>query len=297
MGKNMKRLAYLTLLAVISPFVLVGCGEKQIENLAAVCEQLRNELTPLETITLLGRDLHYDGDSVAMLLGDQTRSDNKKFIYEQFPFMRSYSIAGIQSGEYEKGLKNYKIQAALHFFSQTSNPIILDPADEEMISKTSDEGYETVIEPKVFKIIGEPYSDNGCVGLDSENEVDYSLRVEELFEDGISAANESKNQLLGILLCERDGEIEGTKCDKFDFEPSDYPTSNEPTEEELEILAEREADAERDSQGSSGSSGYSNVTPLQLCGSLGAVVQTENYGQLTCKYVFINRVRALAWMR
>ena len=297
MGKNMKRLAYLTLLAVISPFLLVGCGEKQIENLAAVCEQLRNELKPLETITLLDRDLHYDGDSVAMLLGDQTRSDNKKFIFEQFPFMRSYSIAGIQSGEYEKGLKNYKIQAALHFFSQTSNPIILDPADEEMISKSSDEGYETVIEPKVFKIIGEPYSDNGCVGLDSENEVDYSLRVEELFEDGISAANESKNQLLGILLCERDGEIEGTKCDKFDFEPSDYPTSNEPTEEELEILAEREADAERDSQGSSGSSGYSDVTPLQLCGSLGAVVQTENYGQLTCKYVFINRVRALAWMR
>ena len=297
MGKNMKRLAYLTLLAVISPFVLVGCGEKQIENLAAVCEQLRNELKPLETITLLDRDLHYDGDSVAMLLGDQTRSDNKKFIYEQFPFMRSYSIAGIQSGEYEKGLKNYKIQAALHFFSQTSNPIILDPADEEMISKSSDEGYETVIEPKVFKIIGEPYSDNGCVGLDSENEVDYSLRVEDLFEDGISAAEESKNQLLGILLCERDGEIEGTKCDKFDFEPSDYPTSNEPTEEELEILAEREADAERDSQGSSGSSGYSDVTPLQLCGSLGAVVQTENYGQLTCKYVFINRVRALAWMR
>lgn len=293
MGKNMKRLAYLTLLAVISPFVLVGCGEKQIENLAAVCEQLRNELKPLETIALLDRDLHYDGDSVAMLLGDQTRSDNKKFIYEQFPFMRSYSIAGIQSGEYEKGLKNYKIQAALHFFSQTSNPIILDPAEEEMISKTPDEGYETVIEPKVFKIIGEPYSDNGCVGLDSENEVDYSLRVEDLFEDGISAAEESKNQLLGILLCERDGEIEGTKCDKFDFEPSDYPTSNEPTEEELEILAERE----RDSQDSSGSTVYSNVTPLQLCGSLGAVVQTENYGQLTCKYVLINRIRTLAWMR
>jgi hypothetical protein len=289
----MKRFALIAFLAVIAPFVLVGCGEKQIENLAAVCEQLRNELTPLETITLLDRDLHYDGDSVAMLLGDQTRSDNKKFIFEQFPFMRSYSIAGIQSGEYEKGLKNYKIQAALHFFSQTSNPIVLDPAEEKMISKTSDEGYETVIEPKVFKIIGEPYSDNGCVGLDSENEVDYSLRVEDLFEDGISAAEESKNQLLGILLCERDGEIEGTKCDKFDFEPSDYPTSNEPTEEELEILAERE----RDSQDSSGSTVYSDVTPLQLCSSLGAVVQTENYGQLTCKYVLINRLRTLVWMR
>jgi len=293
----MKRLAYLTLLAVISPFILVGCGEKQIENLAAVCEQLRDELEPLENISLISRKLYYSGDSVAMLLGDQTRADNKKFIFEQFPFMRSYSITGIQSGEYEKGLKDYKIQAALYFFSQTSNPILLEASEEEAISRTPDEGYESVVEPKVVKIIGESYSDKGCVGLDDENDVDYSERVEDLFEDGIDAAGESKSHLLGILLCERDGEIESTKCDKTDFEASDYPTSNEPTQEELEILAEREADAERDSQGSSGSSGYSNVTPLQLCGSLGAVVQTENYGQLTCKYVIINRLRTLAWMR
>jgi len=293
----MKRRVFITLFAVIAPFVLVGCGEKQIENLAAVCEQLREELVPLESVALISRKLYYSGDSVAMLLGDQTRADNKKFIYEQFPFMRSYSIAGIQSGEYEKGLKSYKIQAALHFFSQTSNPILLEASEEEAISTTPDEGYESVVEPKVVKIIGEPYSDKGCVGLDRENEVDYSERVEDLFEDGIDAAEESKKHLLGILLCERDGEIEGTKCDKTDFEPSDYPTSNEPTQEELDILAEREADAERDSQGSSGSSGYANVTPWQLCSSLGAVVQTENYGQLTCKYVILNRIRTLAWVR
>jgi hypothetical protein len=87
-------------------------------------------------------------------------------------------------------------------------------------------------------------------------------------------------------------------CANADFEDTYvYTPSTEPTQEELEILAEREADAERDSQGSSGSSGYSNVTPWQLCGSLGAVVQTESYGQLTCKYVFLNRIRTLAWMR
>lgn len=87
-------------------------------------------------------------------------------------------------------------------------------------------------------------------------------------------------------------------CANADFEDTYvYTPSTELTEEEKAILAERQADAERESQGSSGSTGYSNVTPLQLCGSLGAVVQTENYGQLTCKYVFINRVRALAWMR
>ena len=57
------------------------------------------------------------------------------------------------------------------------------------------------------------------------------------------------------------------------------------------------ADAEREAQNPSGSTGYSNVTPWQLCSSPGAVVQTESYGQLTCKYVFLNRIRTLAWAR
>jgi len=85
-----------------------------------------------------------------------------------------------------------------------------------------------------------------------------------------------------------------TNCANADFEHTFSSTpSTELTEEEKQILAERE----RDSQDSSGSSGYSNVTPWQLCSSPGAVVQTESYGQLTCKYVFLNRIRTLAWVR
>jgi hypothetical protein len=85
-----------------------------------------------------------------------------------------------------------------------------------------------------------------------------------------------------------------TNCANSDFEPTFSTTpSTELSEEEKQILAERE----RDSQDSSSSTVYSDVTPLQLCGSLGAVVQTENYGQLTCKYVLINRLRTLVWMR
>jgi len=88
------------------------------------------------------------------------------------------------------------------------------------------------------------------------------------------------------------------KCAKYDYvmDESDYPTSYEPTPEELEILEERRQEAERESQNPSTPS-YSSASPLQLCSSLGAVVQTESYGQLTCKYAFLNRVRALVWMR
>ena len=88
------------------------------------------------------------------------------------------------------------------------------------------------------------------------------------------------------------------KCAKYDYvmDESDYPTSYEPTPEELEILEERRQEAERESQNPSTPS-YSSASPLQLCSSLGTVVQTESYGQLTCKYAFLNRVRALVWMR
>ena len=90
-----------------------------------------------------------------------------------------------------------------------------------------------------------------------------------------------------------------SKCASKDFEMdwSDYPTSNEPTPEELEILAERKAQAERDAQAPSNSGATSNVTPGQICTSLGAMVETENYGSLTCKFVWVGRIKALLWMR
>ena len=293
----MKRIAYFTIMVVLSSFVLVGCGEKQIENLALVCEQLRAELKPLENISLLDRKLYYDEEAAASLLGDQSRTENKRFIYEQFPFMKTYTIEGIQSGEYDKGLKDYKVQAALHFFSKTSNPIPLELDEEELISKTPEEGFTNVMEPKVLKIIGESYSDKGCVGLDYKNDVDYSETVDGLFADGLQAASESKNHLLGILLCERDGKIEDTPCDKFDYVESDYTPSTEPSDEELAILAEREEAAEREAESPSDSVETSNAKPFQVCGALGKLVQTESYGELQCRVIWTNRVKALIWMR
>jgi hypothetical protein len=148
----------------------------------------------------------------------------------------------------------------------------------------------------VLRVIGENYSDDGCVGLDRANDVDYDFLVNELYTDTQNAAEESVDQLLGILLCERDGKVEDTECEAEDFEFTFSTTPSEPTPEELEILEERRQDAERESQNPSTPS-YSSATPFQLCGSLGAVVQTENYGELTCKYALVNRIRALVWMR
>jgi|694.fasta_scaffold55786_6 hypothetical protein len=283
------------LLSALSISALTACGGPSVENLEATCESLRSQMTQFEDIAMLDRKLYYDGERAARSLGEDTRAENKRFIYQGFPFMKDYTIEGLQAGEYEKGLKSYQIQTAIHIFSSTPNPI--DLTDEEKIAiAASTDPYAEIIEPKVLRVIGENYSDDGCVGLDRANDVDYDFLVNELYTDTQNAAEESVDQLLGILLCERDGKVEDTECEAEDFEFTFSTTPSEPTPEELEILEERRQDAERESQNPSTPS-YSSATPFQLCGSLGAVVQTENYGELTCKYALVNRIRALVWMR
>lgn len=85
------------------------------------------------------------------------------------------------------------------------------------------------------------------------------------------------------------------KCAGSDFDYSKYATapSNELTEEERAILAEREANAENDS----GSTATSNVSPGQVCNNLGELAETESYGTLMCKLVWVNKIKALVWMR
>lgn len=254
-------------------------------------------MTPFDQSKLLNQGIYYDGDSVARLLGVDTRTQNKWFIYRSFPFMEGYTIDGIQSLEYENGLKNYQVQTAIHFFASTPNPIVLTDEETDAI-EASDDPYTEIIEPKVLRIIGESFSDDGCVALDRENAVDYDLLVDELYDDTLIAAEDSMNHLLGILLCERDGKIEDTECTAEDFEYTYTDTSSlPPSREELEILEGRQADAEREAQNPSTPSLDSSAYPLQYCFSLGAVVQTEKYGQLTCGYVVLNRIRALVWMR
>lgn len=289
------------LLSALSISTLTACGAS-VENLEATCDSLRKNMPDFVTNASVGRDLYYDGDSVAMLLGDETRQNNKKFIYQNFPFMKDYSIPSLQSGEYQKGLNDSQIQAAIHLFSSTPNPIVLTDEDKELI-KTSDDPYTEIIEPKVIRVIGDAYSDEGCAGLDKINGLDDDFLADErrtvpaLYENMQDAAKDSVGHLLGILLCERDGKIDDEKCDteEFEFTYTD-PSTLPPTPEELEILEERREEADRESQNPSTPS-YSNATPLQLCSSAGAVVQTESYGQLTCGFMWVNRVRTLVWMR
>ena len=169
---------------------------------------------------------------------------------------------------------------------------------------TQENGWRDVVDPLATKIFGdylESEKNIGCNLIDEarkeENSGDYgnNFNTSVEFQRAVYDYIDFAGFLQAIRNCEVSGWHSLYKCAKDDYvsKPSTYEPSTELTEEEKAILAERE----RDSQGSSGSSGYSNATPLQLCSSLGEVVQTENYGQLTCQYVLINRIRTLAWMR
>ena len=296
------RLLGFSLITALSISTLTACGGSGVKNLAATCESLRKNMSDFVTDASIGRDLYKDGESVAMLLGDETRKNNKEFIYQNFPFMKDYSIASIQGGEYQKGVNDSQIQAAIYVFSSTPNPIVLTDKDKEQI-EISDDPYTEIIEPKVIRVIGAAYSDEGCAGLDVANGLDDDFlsdvrrTVPALYENMRAAAEDSVEHLLGILLCERDGKIDDEKCDTEDFELTyTDPSTLPPTPEELEILEERRQDAEREAESPSAPS-YSSASPLQLCSSAGAVVQTEKYGTLTCGFLWVNRVRTLVWMR
>jgi hypothetical protein len=140
----------------------------------------------------------------------------------------------------------------------------------------------------------------GCAVVDNKEEnSDSEKNTSVAFSRASDVYLNYASFLQAIRDCEVSGWHQGNKCSKNDYvsKPSTYTPSNEPTKEELEILAERERKAQNGDQGSSSSSGYSDVSAGQMCNSLGAVVNTENYGELTCKFVIVGRLRTLLWMR
>jgi len=302
--------ASLALSIILLGGLLSSCGASEEEKaLKANCDRIFANLKAIgERPEIFEYSDVAGDDSIALRFGGETRKDIEKKILAKYPFLDDI-IVGREKGQQQLDLYYYAGSIFLIAEALEGTDIEMPYSREEMLAiSTQDEGWRDVVSPLASKIFGnylEPENPQGCTLIDEirveENPEEYSSDLNTSV--AFSRASDDYIDFAGFLQAIRNCEVSGwngaNKCAKEDYvsKPSTYTPSNEPTQEELEILAEREADAEREALNPSGSSGYSNVTPLQLCGSLGAVVQTENYGQLTCKYVFINRVRALAWMR
>jgi hypothetical protein len=220
------------------------------------------------------------------------------------PYLRDYDLADYESGKHEQGSEDWRIKEAVLLMSKTPVPLVFNDEEKQKISSAGADAYEKVVNPKIEFYLGPSYraegetEADGCEELDdaAEPSIDYDNMVEFNWDFYQSQLYDYARNYFWTLSCIQTGKVEGEKCSgtKYVSTPTSSSTlSNELTEEEKEILAERE----RDSQGSTGSTETLNVTPFQLCDSLGQVVQTESYGQLICKYVLINRIRTLAWIR
>jgi hypothetical protein len=305
-GKSVLKLTSSFVLIVLLGGLLTSCGASEEEKaLKANCDRIFANLKEIGDRPEIFKSSQYaEGHYMASLYGEGTRKEVERKILAKYPFLDEI-IVGKEKGRQQTDLYYYSGSIFLIAEALKGTDIEFPYSREEMLAiSTQENGWRDVVNPLATKIFGdylELTDHQGCAVIDQ-------IRVEERTEGyssdyntGVAFYRASQDYLdfAEFLQVIRNCEVSGwhvtRKCAKVDYvsEPYTYTQSNELTEEEKAILAERE----RDSQGSTGSTETLNVTPFQLCDSLGQVVQTESYGQLICKYVLINRIRTLAWIR
>lgn len=285
--------------------LLTSCGaSKEEKALETNCERIFSNLKAIKEIPdNIKNSAVYSSDSVPLLLGEETRNRAESQILSAFPFLDQIVVGRprdeqLSDTSHYPGLV-YVIEKAL-----IGTDIDFPYSQGEMLAiATTEDDWADMVYPLAHKIFGDYFelkNHQGCAVFDAEKENPNSdNNTSVAFERASNVYIDFASSLQAIRDCKVSGWHEGNQCSKNDFvsEPSTYTPSNEPTAEELEILAERERDSQNGDQGSSGSSGNSNVSAGQVCNSLGAVVNTANYGELTCKLVLVGRLRTLVWMR
>jgi hypothetical protein len=316
----MKKVSIVTFLSL---FLLSGCGLIPLsaaeQSYVDDCERVHanfKEYIKIQDEIYNGErdDPRYDwkfwsgGSYLVTNAGQASRDTASNFIKEKFPWIYSATENHFKDFTKAKFLEDSPRMWSFDYESSVNEVFFRILAEgtnfeitSDSLAKIEDEFYIIDVD-KVFALYAPSDRFQNCdeaLGLEGEESLD------SLSEDyGLSSKAVNVSTVLevsiGLWGCETLGvgyTEHGRRwenCAKYDYvsDPSDYPSSYEPTPEELEILEERRREAESPSTPS-----YSNVSPLQLCSSAGVVVQTENYGQLTCGFMWVNRVRTLVWMR
>lgn len=285
--------------------ILSGCGSNPEElALKANCERIFANLKAINNQREVFPNSEVaDDETVVLLLGEESRNEAEKNILAVFPFLNEI-IVGQEKNK--QSIYSYYYAGSIFVIEQAlvGTDIEFPYSLEEMkVIATKKNAWKTNVDPLASKLFGD-YNhlevQQGCGLIDEKREISNSdnytsvafAQASDLFLNYASFLNAIRN-------CRVSGWHEGNKCTKRDYvsEPSDYKPSTEMSDEERAILEDRARAAEREEQNPSGSDTTSNVKPLQGCTSLGQVVQTESYGQLTCKLVLMNRIKARVWMR
>ena len=263
-------------------------------------------------------DLDYDwqfsrGNSVVSIDGQDTRNVTSAAIKRQFPWIKElvdgYFINITRKKFLEKDPSDYidgelEELAIKAFYNEMAKGSNFD-LSKTILKKSSEDYSYPGINPVFAKFSPSDRFKNcdEAIGLDEEVSMkkfwnEFNLRG----DSGVSLYT-VLDVSIGLWGCNKfgDGFADYGKgwqrCAGSDFDSSKYAAeaSEIVTDEERAILEERAQAAEREAQ--EPSTATSNVSPGQVCSSLGSVVQTQSYGQLTCKFVWVNRIKALLWMR
>jgi hypothetical protein len=317
----------VSIVAFLSLFLLSGCGliplsvaeQSYVDDCKTVQANFKEYIKIQDEIYNGERDdPRYDwtswsgGSYLVTNAGQASRDTASNFIKAKFPWIYSATENHFKDFTKAKFLEDSPRMWSFDYESSVNEVFFRILAEgtnfeitSDSLAKIEDEFYIIDVD-KVFALYAPSDRFLNCdeaLGLEGEESFD------SLSEDyGLSSKAVNVSTVLevsiGLWGCENLGvgyTEHGRRwenCAKYDYvsDPSDYPSSYEPTPEELEILEERRQEAEREANQPSTPS-YSSVSPLQLCSSAGAVVQTENYGELTCGFFWVNRVRTLVWMR
>lgn len=298
LGKGIfKRISAIAVIVLVGG-LLTSCGTDQAEAaLKANCDRIFKNLKEMRTL----EPDYADEGNVARLLGEKTRKVTETNILAKYPFLDEIVVGKEKN---EQSIDSNFYAGAIFLIEQAliGTDIEFPYTFEEMKDIASKEnGSRDIVEPLGTKIFGdfmELKEHQGCALIDqkkenanSENNTSvWFSRVRDLYIDLAGALQAIRN-------CEVSGWHKSDKCAKNDFKsgPDTYTPSTEMTDEERAILEERRQAAENEAQ--TPSNQYSDATPMQGCTSLGQVVQTQSYGQLTCKLILLNRIKALVWMR
>lgn len=289
--------------------LLVSCSSQNEEAidpvLAANCERILYNLETMHDLPEIFRNSDVAGDdTVTRLLGEKTRDSAEAKILELFPFLDQL-ITGKSRDEKQSDL-DLLYASSIFLFEEalagTDVEIPYSPAEIEAIALNPN-GWDEHVSPLATQIFGEswpPENPQGCAVFDqsAENQnrdSNSSLAFNWATQDYVAFAE----FLQAIRNCKVSGWHKGDKCAKNDYvsEPDDYTPSDYVSEEKRQILEERERNAEQKAPEESNSSETVNVLPNTICGAVGKVVQTENYGKLTCRFVLVNKIRALIWLK
>lgn len=292
---------------VITSIVLLGallssCGTDPAEvALEANCDRILSNLKAINNQPeVFLNSVVADDASVSLLLGEEARKSAERKILAKFPFLDEI-IVGREKNKQQ--IDSYYYAGSIFLIKQAliGTDVEFPYSLEEMkVIATKQSGWNAYVKPLAKKLFGDRdyvKEQQGCGLIDAKKEISNSdnyTRV--VFNQASSLYLDFASFLNAIRNCRVSGWHNGNKCAKKDYvDNSVYIPSDVMSDEERAILEERAQAAEREAQ--EPSTATSNVSPGQVCSNLGSVVQTQSYGQLTCKFVWVNRIKALLWMR